>query len=185
MGKYLIPLIVLLALSIFSFFPRQLGLLAGEMGVYTGTLSYQCSEPIKKIVFQLGPKLGDALMVYEEPTGWNYTHAGDRIQLEKENGLLDADVPIQLTVSCKWYMGKDIYKITSIGTTSTRQTVTTQGDLEIPDMMALQILFHLTNPLVRVAVFGATLVFLFLEIRSRQSTSAAPASDPGQDPYVV
>ena len=182
MGKYLIALIVALALSIFSFFPQQLGLLAGEMGAYTGTLNFVCTEgdqPIEKIVFQFEGNLGNTLMIYKEPTGWDCTHYGDRIELY--NGLLDPRVPIQLIMSCKWYMWEGSYTFTSTGTTSTGQTVMTQGVLEIPDMMALQILFHLTNPLVQVALFGTTLVFLFLEIRSRQSTSATPASDPGHD----
>ena len=184
MGKNLIPLIVALTLSIFSFFPQQLGLLAGEMGVYTGTINFECTEgPIENIVFQLEGALGDTLMVYREPDGWDYVHHGNRIELQ--NGSLPRNQSITLIMSCKWYMWKGSYGFSTNATTKTGTFHIGAGKMEFPDMMALQILFHLSNPIVRVFVWGATLILLVLEIRSRQSTSAAPASDPGQDPYVV
>ena len=52
------------------------------------------------------------------------------------------------------------------------------GVMEIPKMEVLQILFHLTNPYFRMVVFGSTLVFLYLEIRSRKApTNAAGVDD--------
>ena len=182
MGKYFRPLIVALVLSIFSFFPQQLGLLAGKMGLHTGTLNFVCTEgdqPIEKIEFQFEENLGNSLMVYKEPFGWDSIHYGDRIELR--NGLLDPGVPIQLIISCKWYMWEGSYTFSSTGTTTTGQSHTDQGVMEFPDMMALQILFHISNPIVRVSIYGVTLILVVLEIRSRQSTSVAPASDPGQD----
>ena len=110
MGKYLKLLIVALALSISSLFPRQLGLLFGEMGMDTGTLNFvyvEGVEPIVNIVFQLEPKLGETLMVYRKPEGWACVHHGDRIELL--NGLLEPGATIQLIMSCKWYMWEGIY----------------------------------------------------------------------------
>jgi len=179
MGKYFKLFLVGVILSIFSFFPHQIGLLAGSMGVYTGTLNYVCTEgdqPTEKIVFQFEENMGNTLMVYKEPTGWDCIHYGDRIELR--NGHLNPGMPMQLIMSCKWYMWEGSYTFTSTGTTSTGQKVMTQGVMEIPDMMALQILFHLTNPLVRAALFGATLVFLFLELRSRRAAPDADVNDP-------
>ncbi len=178
MGKYLTIFLVGLILSVFSFFPYPLGL-AGNMGVYTGTLNYICTEgdqPIEKIVFQFEENMGNTLMVYREPTGWDCIHYGDRIELR--NGHLNPGVPIPLIMSCKWYMWEGSYTFTTTGTTSTGQTVKTTGVMEIPKMEVLQMLFHLTNPYFRVVVFGSTLVFLYLEIRSRKApTNAAGVDD--------
>jgi hypothetical protein len=178
MGKYMKILIIGLILSFFSFFPQRLGLLAGDLGVYTGTLNFMCTEgdnPIEKIVFQFEENMGNTLMVYKKPTGWDCIHFGDRIELR--NGQLDPGVPIQLVLSCKWYMWEGSYTFTSIGTTTIGQTVMTQGVLGIPDMMLLQVLFHLTNPLFRVFVFGATLVFAFLEISSRRAAASVSENE--------
>ncbi len=101
MGKYLTIFLVGLILSVFSFFPYPLGL-AGNMGVYTGTLNYICTEgdqPTEKIVFQFEENMGNTLMVYREPTGWDCIHYGDRIELR--NGHLNPGVPIPLIMSCK------------------------------------------------------------------------------------
>lgn len=170
MAKYMKWLIAALVLSFFSFFPHQLGAIMGSMGAYTGTLNFVCTEgdhPIERIVFQFEENMGNTLMVYKEPTGWDCTHYGDRIELR--NGQLNPGVPLQLILSCKWYMWEGSYTFTSSGISSTGQTFMTQGAMAIPDMMALQILFHLTNPLVQIAAFGSTLVLAYLEIRERRA----------------
>lgn len=186
MGKYLKLLIVALVLSICSCFPRQLGLLFGEMGMDTGALNFVYVEgvdTIVNIIFQLEHNLGETLMVYREPEGWDCVHHGDRIELL--NGSLDPNGHIQLIMSCKWYMYEGIYMFSTNVTTIKEQSYLGEGEIVFPKtrfgMMALQILFHLSNPIVRVFVYGATLIILVLEIRSRQSTSAPPASDPSQD----
>jgi len=173
MGKYLKLLVAALILSFFSFFPHQLGEIMGSMGVYTGTLNFVCTDgdqPIESIVFRFEENMGNTLMVYKGPTGWDCIHYGDRIELR--NGQLSPGVPIQLVLSCKWYMWEGSYTFTSSGVTSTGQAFMSQGAMEIPDMMALQILFHLTNPLFRVVVFVSTLIFAFLDIRSRRENNS-------------
>jgi hypothetical protein len=156
------------------------------MGMDTGIISLVYVEgvhPIVNIVFQFGEDLGDTLMVYREPKGWYCVHHGDSIELL--NGSLDPGDSINLIMSCKWYMWEGSCTFPTSVTTTTRESYIVPGKMDFPKtrfgMIALQILFHLSNPIVRVFVYGATLILLVLEIRSRQLTSAAPTSDPSQD----
>ena len=171
MRKFLWPFLVALVLSLISFFPQQVGVLAGNVGLYTGTINFMCTEgdqPLNKIIFQFEENIGNTLMVYHSPSGWNCIHHGDKIELR--NNLLSPGTPLQLILSCKWYMWEGDYTFTSVGTTVDGETVSSQGIMAFPDMIALQILFHLTNPFVRVLTFGGTLVLFILLIQSSRAT---------------
>lgn len=165
MSKYFRWLVVGIILSVISFIPHQLGELAGHMGMYTGTLNFHYSggdNPINKIVFLFEENLGASLMVYDEPQGWDCIHHGDSIELY--DGTLYPGESVQVIMSCKWFMWEGIYRHTAIVTTATGETRSVPFDFTFPDMMVLQIFFHLTNPLVCLVVFGATGALLLAQV---------------------
>jgi len=178
MTKYRSTLIVLIILSIASFFPTELTKLAGDMGLYIGVVQFnnQSDESIKEMEFYFEPLVGESLMIYEEPIGWSCYKEGTTFHFT--DGILAPRESITIQLSCYQYFPNIQYPFIATGYTESNAAISGDGVIKFNDFILLRILYYISRSPNQTVLLALTGVFILIElidyIRHRNDTQPKP-----------